>query len=155
VARNTQYNERSQKKMTLDINQLAMFETEAVIRYSPQTLGDHVSPNWWVIADCDPAIGKYYRNLYYLSTYKTKKIQKPAWKEHVTIVRNEAPVYTNYWEKYEGKNVKIWVAITPRHNNTYFWLDVFCNFFNFLRMELGLSYSPVCDFHLTVGNSKF
>jgi hypothetical protein len=119
-------------------------------------LGDRVSEKWWLIADCDAGIGSYYRDLFFLHTHKCEKLQPPAWKEHITIIRNEEPPEANkvLWEKYANKPVEFAYSAVPDTDGLFVWLHVECSLFESLREELGLSPKPTIPFHLTIGNFK-
>jgi hypothetical protein len=125
------------------------FKSKGKIRYSPDTRKN--DNKWWVILDCQVDIGKYYRNLYELSTFKTQKLRVPSWKEHITIVRNEKPLNEDAWRLYNNKKVEFEYSTIPRWNDQYYWLDVRCDFFYQLRVELGLMKEPEIPFHLTFG----
>lgn len=130
-----------------------MFNTLGKIRYSPQSRGSNDS-KYWVIVDCDPEIGRYYRHLYFNSTYN--KLQRPAWECHVTVVRNEEPpeIYKSEWLKHDGKIINLEIIPPGNSDGTFFWLDVKCDYLNDLRQELGILRDPIYPFHLTFGNAK-
>lgn len=130
------------------------FDTWGKIRYSPKRLGEQSSPNWYVIIDADPAIGKYYRKLYSLAHFACKIIERPSWESHCCIVRNEVPSKPKLWEAYSGK--KIWLRCFPEliaSNGFYWWIPVYCEAALNLRKELGLSREPLIPFHLTIGHN--
>jgi len=109
-----------------------------------------------LIADCDPAIGKYYRELFWLCSHKCDKLQPPAWKEHITIIRNEEPPEANkgLWEKYTGKRIEFAYSSHPETDGLFVWLRVECSLFETLREELGLPPKPTIPVHMTIGNLK-
>lgn len=78
-------------------------ESQGTLRYSPKLLGDKSSKRWWLVVDCDPNIGAYYRDLYALHHYKCRVLNRPAWREHITVVRDEVPPHKHLWEKYDGE----------------------------------------------------
>ena len=119
------------------------------IRYSPQTL--HTQEKWWVVVDCDPELGKYYRYMYN-KWAPWSKLQRPAWEEHISVVRNEEPPIKDMWRAYEGRQVEFEYSTEVEAIGLYFWLPVKCSFFGQLRVELGLAEKPIYDFHLTIGN---
>lgn len=129
-----------------------MITTIGTIRYSPKTLGKQVSPNWWMIVDADPVIGKYYRELYRIANYRCQKLEMPAWDAHVTVVRNEEPPNKEFWEKYNGHQVELLVGTEAKNNGYYTWLDVECDFLLNLRIELGLAREPAIPLHLSIGH---
>jgi hypothetical protein len=81
-----------------------MFKSSGNIRYSPKLLGQKVLQKWWMVIDCDPEIGRYIRHLYHLNHFRCQSLQRPAWKEHITVIRDEEP-QSDY--KKTGKNTKI------------------------------------------------
>lgn len=125
------------------------FKSIGRIRYSPK---NNLNQNWWVILDCDEQIGKYYRNLYKISTFNVDSLKTPSWKEHITIVRNEVPVNKRNWLDYNGKVVEFTYNTTPKCNEQFYWLDVYCDFFYYFRLNLGLPKNPEIPFHLTFGS---
>jgi len=133
-----------------------LLSSTAVLRYSPKLLGNRTSEKWWLIADCDPSLGKYYRHLHFLHTHKCEKLQPPAWKEHITIIRNEEPPETNknLWGKYAARPIEFIYSSIPESDGLFVWLHVECPLFEELREELGLSSKPSIPFHLTIGNLK-
>lgn len=133
-----------------------LLSSKGVLRYSPKLLGDRVSEKWWLIADADPAIGTYYRELYWLHHHKCETLQKPAWAEHITIIRNEEPPEANkmLWEKYAGESVEFTYHSVPDSDGLFVWLAVECGRFEEIRRELGLQPNPAIPFHLTIGNLK-
>lgn len=129
------------------------FDTFGRIKYSPKRLGDHVSPNWWVILEADAEIGRYYRKLYRYFTYNCELIQRPPWFVHCTIVRNEEPPKDRqtYWERWAGRELWLRVYLRPETDGFHLWLPVYCPGGEVLRTELGLSKEGSCPFHLTLG----
>ncbi len=128
--------------------------SKGILRYSPKLIGV-VGEKWWVVLDCSPELGAYYRRLYEYSTNKCRKLQTPGWKEHVSVVRNEVPAdeFKPLWHRYEGKEVEFKYESIVRTNNIYYWLEVECDFLSDLREELGLDRIPEFDLHITVGNN--
>lgn len=128
-----------------------------MLRYSPKLLGDRVSQNWWLVIDCDPEIGDYYRHLYWIQHHKCRKLQRPAWKAHISVVRNEQPSEDrkSLWEIYEGETVDFSYSPGGNCGGSFCWLSVQCETALDIREELGLPRKPHYSLHLTVGNSKF
>jgi hypothetical protein len=118
-----------------------------------------------VILDADPEIGRYYRHLSHVFRRSDNKIQRPAWKEHISVVRNEEPPADKkpLWGKHEGEVVVF--SYNPiacsrggeslSGQDLYVWFEVDCSRLLDLREELGLSRRPEFDLHLTIGNRKF
>lgn len=128
------------------------FTVTGTLRYSPKLLGT-VSPNWWLIADCDPELGKYFRHLYHLQTYRTEKLQRPAWAEHVTVIRNEPPPDPALWEAFNGQQIELKVLLPAQSNGYYVWLPVQCDYLLDLRDGLGLPRQPIIPLHLSIGHT--
>jgi hypothetical protein len=126
------------------------------LRYSPKKYKAKEEQNWWVVLDCDPDIGKYYRHLYHLSSHRCRRLWRPAWAEHVTVLRNEEPPepFKPLWERYAGETVEFTVSPVLRTNGEFCWLDVTCDFLLDLRVELGLAREPEYPLHLTVGHTN-
>ena len=129
-----------------------MFTTVGTVRYSPPLVGDRAEA-WWVVLDCDPEVGRYYRHLYHLAERRTRKLIRPAWHEHVTVVRNEEPPRPAAWRRHEGATVEIECDPVGRGNDLFYWLDVRSAFCDAVRSELGLG-PPRYPYHLTIGNAK-
>jgi hypothetical protein len=129
-----------------------MISSVGTLRYSPQGLGN--ASKWWLVIDCDPEIGKYYRHLYYLSNFKTQKIQRPAWEAHITVVRDELPPNENNWGKLNGSKIEFYYSPLPEGDGLFLWLPVRCESALNLREELGLDRNPLYPLHLTFGNYK-
>jgi len=132
---------------------MTSFKTAGTLRYSPKLLGQVQSENWWVVLDCDPEISRYFRHLYFIHTYR--KLQRPAWGAHITVVANEEPEDARkpLWQKHEGLAVTIDVSMELCDNEKFFWLGVESPVLSEIRVELGLPPLPKHPFHLTIGNA--
>ena len=130
-----------------------MESSSGTLRYSPKLLGAN-SSKWWIILDCDPDIGEYYRHLYFLQSHKTEKLQRPAWKEHISVAADEEPPNKEFWEKHVGEVVKFWYDTIILTDGNYCWLTAYSDRLKEIRIELGLKPEPIYPFHLTVGNHK-
>lgn len=128
------------------------FKLQGIWEYSPKLLGDRVSEKWYLIIKSDTGVAKYYRHLYHLYYHRCRVIQAPAWREHVTIVRDEEPPNKTVWEKYHGQSVDFYVYPESRTNGEYFWLPVECPQANQIRLELGLPENPMYNFHMSFGH---
>lgn len=106
----------------------------------------------YIILDCCPELSKLYRHLFYLEVYKTRKLNKPLYGGHITIVRNENVPDKTLWNKYEGEIVEFDYFPPIGHNRYYWWLSVSCDRLYDIRIELGLPKEPLCPWHLTFGN---
>lgn len=131
------------------------FESIGILRYSPKRLGDQSSPNWWLVIDCDPGLGEYYRHLYWLCQYKCHRLMRPAWKEHVSLIRNERPTKNDFlWGVYNGHSMAFFYDPEVKTNGEYYWLDVYCPGVRLMRKELGLPEEPEFPLHLTIGHEN-
>lgn len=130
-----------------------LVNTTGILRYSPSPLGDRELKNWWLVVDCDKQIGRYYRALYALEHTNCRKLQRAAWEEHISVVRNEPP-NEEFWGKHEGKVIKFEYEPSARNDGLFFWLDVTCPELLNIREELGLPREPEFGLHLTIGNGK-
>lgn len=135
-------------------NQGIMYKSFATLRYSPKLLGDRASDKWWLIADADPELGRYYRHLMYKRRYNTFMLNQPSWNQHITVIRNEEPAdeYKVHWEKYNGLKIEFEYNNKIYNNLAYYWVDVSCEQLYDIRLELGLPKEPLYSFHLTIGN---
>lgn len=129
-----------------------MFTSTGTLRYSPKLLGNR-NEKWWLILDCDPEIGRYYRHLYKKGRYV--ELGRPSWKEHITVIRNEEPPdsYKILWEKYESESVIFSYKPEIIDNSVYYWLEVDCPRLTEIRLELGLPKDPEFPYHITIGNN--
>lgn len=128
-----------------------MFTSCGTLRYSPTLLGGK-SEKWWIILDCDPELGRYYRHLFNLNCYRTQTLTKPSWAEHITVVRNEEPPDKKSWEKYAGERVEFNYLPIFEDNESYYWFEVQCVRLDEIRVELGLPKEPEYPYHITIGN---
>lgn len=126
-----------------------------VLRYSPKLLGTKSSSKWWLVLDCDPELGKYYRNLFHLTTYRCYKLQRPAWECHITVIRDEEPSNKELWEKYNGKEVEFEIVSEAENNGDYHWFSVKCDQLLDIREELGLVREPAIPLHVSIGHGVY
>lgn len=130
------------------------YDTFGKLRYSPKRLGAHVSPNWWLTVQLEgDDIGRYYRHLYSLSCWHTAKLQRPAWAEHITVVRNEVPAKPDLWETYADKEVWVRIFLRPETNGESYWLPAYSEAALNIRSELGLARQPEYPLHLSYGRA--
>lgn len=135
------------------------FKSRARLRYSPTNNGREIrrdggSTKWWLVADCDPEIGRYYRELYRLNYYSVHTIQRPSWGAHISIISDEKPPDETHWRKHEGKLIEFEYSYMLEGNGMYVWLPVLCEKALDIREELGLKRNPFYPLHLTIGNRK-
>ena len=109
----------------------------------------------------DQEIADYYRAL----IPKWLNPQRPRWRAHVTVVRQEKemPTLLEAWGRYEGERVEFLYDATIKMDKIYFWINVFCVRLEEIRLELGLPVSVVYTlppdgfgkcFHCTIANMK-
>ncbi len=136
--------------------QTVWVKSAGLLRYSPKLLGERASDKWWLVLDCDPEIGRYYRHLYMLHNPALDRMQRPAWQEHITVIRDEEPPdeKKSLWEKYDNLSIEFFYCTDVRTNGEYWWLDVECEFLLTLREELGLLRQPEIPLHLSIGHNK-
>jgi hypothetical protein len=137
------------------------FRATGRLRYSPTNNGkvirrDGGTTKWWLVIDCDPNIGRYYRELYRMDNYSVRTIQRPAWDAHISVIANEQPPdkFMSAWRKHEGQRIEYEYVHYAQSNGTYVWLPVWCEKALDIREELGLKRNPYHQLHLTVGNCK-
>lgn len=140
-----------------------MYSATGTLRYSPKRQGS--DQHWWLILDCDPEIGQYYRNLYQKTHANCRKLARPFWGPHITLVRNEEPCDTHkkFWDRYAGEPLEFQYSggvkdnYTPERYRSFYWLDVICPQFDEIRKELGLlpvsqAWKKGTSYHLTIGS---
>lgn len=130
------------------------YRAAGVLHYSPKLLGQH-SDKWWLVIDCDREIGRYYRHLLSVATHGRQVLDRAAWSEHITVIRDEEPSvsFKHLWEKYEGRKIHFTYSPKVETNGTYFWLPVWCGEAHAIRKELGLVREPLYPLHLTIGHT--
>jgi len=107
--------------------------------------------SWYAVLDCCPELGRLYRELFYRSVYKTRKIQATLWGSHITVIRDEEPVNKELWKKYECELIEFTYSPIAECNRYYHWIPIICPRLDEIRTELGLP-SPEYPYHLTFGN---
>lgn len=111
-----------------------------------------------LILEVDQGISDYYRSM----IPKYYKVNRQLYNAHISIVRKEIPVNLQYWNKYQGKELKFEYEPFVYFDETYFWLNCYLKEIQDIRIELGLgpSHSIVKspdgkhDGHMTIGNMK-
>ena len=134
-----------------------MYTATGTLRYSPKR--QETSQHWWLILDCDPALGQYYRHLYRQAHHQCRKLARPFWGPHITIVRNEEPDddHKHLWDLHAGETIEFQYSGGIKDNysadryRSFYWLDVVCPRMDEISKELCLVY-PFRGFHLTVGS---
>lgn len=125
-----------------------------VLRYSPKLIGAS-SSKWWLVIDCDPALGKYYRHLFYLMTNRCYKLQRPAWESHITVIRDEEPPNKSNWERYASQEIEFEIIPEVETNGEYYWFPVECVKALDIRVELGLNREPIHPLHISIGHGVY
>lgn len=129
-------------------------KSTGTLRYSQSPLDPDRKSNWWLVLDCDDAIAKMYRHLYWLDCFKTKKLCRPAYSAHVTVVRDEEPCDDRklLWDAHKGLELEFEYKGGVETNGDYHWLDVECECLLDIREELGLRREPIYPLHLSIGH---
>jgi hypothetical protein len=112
-----------------------------------------------LVVEVDPGLAAFYRSLVPSSI----PFRKPRWPPHITVVRalKEQPGNLGAWGRYEGQAVRFDYDPYIHIDQTYLWLNVWCDRLKVVREELGLppesewtrppSGGRQC-FHTTLGN---
>lgn len=139
---------------------MKFFDMTVPLNYNPILLGEErpKEKGWWVVGETPPELGKYLRTLYKFSTYSCSLLIRPAWADHITIVRDEKPTITedkvkSFWRKYIGQSIECRVILEPETNGYYWWLPIISEAACVLRRELGLTPSPEIPLHLSFGHT--
>lgn len=122
-----------------------MINSQCTIRYRP---------NYWMIAEVDYFLGKYLRKLFYYSVYKTAKLGKPSWEEHITVISHHeesAIAHKELWWKHEGKVCDFQLELALANNGNAFWCPVISPALDALRTELGLPNPRQIPLHFAIG----
>ena len=129
-------------------------------RYSPELRQgslerrDGGSTRWWLIIDCDPELGRLFRRLHEMATYRTRPLQAPLWGTHVSVIRGEEPPNPAEWGRFQGAEVEFDYEPLVQETDGYLWVAVACPRALDLREQLGLPREPKPPLHLTIGNSQ-
>lgn len=62
--------------------------------------------NNYMLLDCCPELARFYRYLFHLEVYKTRKIADTIFGSHITIIRDEDVPNKHLWNKYTGEVVE-------------------------------------------------
>lgn len=137
----------------------AYFETNVPLIFNPELLGGSRSngKGWWIVGEAEASLGKYLRKLYAMYTYHTSLLMRPAWADHITIVRDEFPVISQervgwFWDKWRDRKIHCTVVLEPEFHNGYWTLPVYSEAACVLRKDLGLSREPLIPLHLSFGH---
>lgn len=115
---------------------------------------DGGSTEYWLILACDPALGRYLRQLYLLDHRRTQALSDPLWGPHVSIVQGEAPAQPGRWKDREGAEMPFTLLWRPQEIGDYVFFPVDCASALDYREALGLPREPRHPLHLTIGNRK-
>jgi hypothetical protein len=124
------------------------------LRYSPKLDNSKKSTKWWLVIDADPELGRYYRQLYCDFFFKARSIQRPAWAEHISVIRDEEPPNKVLWERHDGQEIEFTLIPKAESDGVYIWFPVVCEEALQIREALGLPREPFFPLHLTIGNNK-
>lgn len=113
--------------------------------------------DWWLTLQTDEEICKYYRTLIQIEC-KGLRLNPPKHGAHITVVsgKHEIPVNKQFWGKYENREIVFDYEPVIHQDREYFWMTVYCEEFETIRIELGLPGKiPLpTPWHITVGNLK-
>lgn len=82
-----------------------LIKLNGVLRPSERKPSSRAPEFYYMVVDLDTEIGDYLRHLFWLASYKTIKLQKPAWKEHLTIIREKDYEVVHGWDRYAGRHI--------------------------------------------------
>jgi hypothetical protein len=129
-----------------------MPRSSGTLRYSPKGCSNRVSTKWWLVLDCCEELARYCRFWWNREhRFSGRKLVKPAWASHISVVRDEEPPRPFLWESHEGAVVEFEFSGEIVGEGPYRWLDVRCDRLLEIREELGLPREPACPLHLSVG----
>lgn len=83
--------------------------------------------------------------------YRCRKLQRPAWETHITVIRDEEPPNKELWDKYNGEEVEYNIISDLKDNGDYHWFSVECKRAMDIRVELGLG-EPKIPLHVSIGH---
>jgi len=136
-------------------------KTFGTYRFSPPlsrkgktTRRDGKTTKWWLILECSPDLGRFYRQLYQQHHYHIKSLQSPLWGAHISVIRDEKPVNLEHWKSLDGQKTQIEYSQELQEIHSYAFLPVSCDTALDYRELLGLPRTPKFPLHLTIGNLK-
>lgn len=121
--------------------------------YNPPLNGSHFNEWWLILKVNNQDIGRYYRTLYTKFYHNCRTIEPASWKDHITIVRNEEPIFKEFWLRYQNLEIEFDYEPIVKTNGQHYWFEVDSPALLDLREELGLSRQPLYNLHLTIGNT--
>jgi len=125
--------------------------SSGIFVYDPKAKSIPNIGKWWLIIQCCPDLGRYYRemvNRYYRGSFK---VQRPAWDAHISVIRGEEPSCPELWNTLAGQEIEFWYEDALLTNDRYYWMKVDCPAALDAREQLGLPRQPLLELHLTVG----
>lgn len=131
-----------------------MFKSIGKLVYSPKT---HLaSSDNWIVLMCDDEISRYYISLYekqyiFKNGEYNKKLKRPVWGAHISIVRGE--LFDKKLFKNKNKIINFEYEPGIIDNKEYFWMKVYSKELIEFRKSLNLSPEPKFGFHLTIGRT--
>lgn len=137
-----------------------LIQLKGVIKYDPERKGLKNNAACCVI-EVDSGISDFYRHQ--VNKEYGISLAKPSWGTHISIIQGsidqDAPLFKEYWKKYEGLEVTFNYYVCPRFsgdtkaktstpNGSFWFLDVECDMVVKIREELGIetNFRP----HLTI-----
>lgn len=130
------------------------------LRYDPYRGDMKRRTKWWLVADVDKEITRYYR--WWVRRTHHIILEQPAWDAHISIIRGEdaCSKKSHLWNKYSGERVNfsyspqtIHCAPDPNHGGHFWWINVKCSRMDQIRKEFDL---PVgWNFHITFGRTYY
>lgn len=127
-----------------------MLRSYGTLRYDPTMKGQKVRESYWMILTCDEEITRYYAWL--LLKQHCVTLRRPAWRTHVSVIRNERIKTPSKWGWGNGKKVEFQYDPTVLTNGIHYWMRVTCDKMLELREWYGLPRTPYRPLHLTLGN---
>jgi len=119
-----------------------MFKSKGKVIYGPEIRA---------ILSVDKGLSSYYFSL--IPKYYCCKWQ--LYPPHISFVRNETPKNMKFWKKYSREIVEFEYSPTIHRDETYFWINAYCERLCDIRLELGLpKFKYGTHFHITLGNVK-
>lgn len=120
---------------------------------------EYFNSDYKLLVNVDPDIAKYYLKMIPRWVAEPKHQRHST---HITVIRNEKPLYLEHWEKYKDKEIEFTYSPYVYTDNVYFWLNTFSTELELIRIELGLPISSEWSrppnnapcFHITIGNMK-
>ena len=145
----------------------ATFTSTARLSYDPRRGGLKCDTAWWLVANCDPGIGRYYR---WWADKRNNPLgldegfmKKPIWYPHISVIRGEKPPLDrrHLWKKYEGKELEFKYGVVIHNSgetdsrktpDIHWYINVDCPELDDIRRELGI-YRGIEKYHMTIGKT--